>query len=247
MNIAFRTGALGLMAYQKGMDTLANNMANVNNNGYKAMRSSFSDLLYSDLTHYAEKGGQDIKTGLGVKQVATDYMFEQGAPQTTERDLDFCIVGNGFFGLVSGDKKNKEIKYTRDGNFSLRLEKDGAYLVHSASQNYVADKKGKKIKVNIKPDGSVDQAQILKDLGIFKFDNPHAMKPEGSNLLSANALTGKPQEDKESDVRVGMLEGSSVDISRQMTDVMITQRAFQFNSRIVQIADEMEQEVNKLR
>ncbi len=247
MNIAFRTGALGLSGYQKGMDTLANNIANVNNHGYKTMRSSFSDLLYNDMTHYAQKNGKDIRTGLGVKQIATDYMFEQGAPQTTDRDLDFCIIGSGFFQIISGDKKDKSVKYTRDGNFSLKLEKDGAYLVHSASQKYVADKKGQKIKVNMNSDGTVDTAQILKNLGIYKFDNPYAMDPDGSNLLSDNVLTGKPQADNISEVKSGMLEGSTVDVSRQMSDIIITQRSFQFNSRVVQIADEMEQEVNKLR
>ncbi|MEG0898814.1 MAG: flagellar hook-basal body protein [Oscillospiraceae bacterium] len=244
MNIAFYTAASGVKTFQKGMDTLANNMANINTNGYKEIRSAFSEQLYTNMTHYAEREGRDLKTGHGVKQISTDVIFGQGTPMQTDRNLDFCIIGDGFFGIRT--KPDNEMRYTRNGNFSLQLNGKKTNLI-TGSGDVLTDKKGKAIEVSIDENNNIDMEKLLNEMGIYEFDNPYALEPEGTSLYSENERTGKGIISKNASIKTGMLEGSNVDMSKEMSEVIMTQRAFQFNARVVQIADELEQTVNTLR
>lgn len=256
MNSTFHIGASGLKYHQKNMDVLSNNMANVNTYGYKGQRLSFENQLYTTMkgnvreeqTEAVLAQGQDLMSGHGVKASAVDTLFEQGILQNTDNPMDYAIVGEGMFGLLA---PNGEKKYTRAGNFIISMDGKKAYL-KTPQGDFVTDVKGKKLAVPYNDKNQVDFVKLNAQIGIFQFPNKYALEQAGGNAYRETVQSGKaiPADGKKAERPVVMqnfLEGSSVDISQQMTDVIVAQKAFQFSAKVVQIADEMEQIVNTLR
>ncbi|MDO5601209.1 MAG: flagellar hook-basal body protein [Oscillospiraceae bacterium] len=247
MNIGFYNGVSGLMASQAKMDVLANNMANINTSGFKASRVNFQDLLYTEM--YVNNEEPEL-VGHGAKASSVDLLFEQGMMNSTGRELDFAIVGDGFFGLQT---PQGETVYTRNGAFQIQLAGNRGYLV-STDGSYVLDTKGKPITLK-KKDGTdtFDTEGLLEKLGVYTFENPYGLSPtSGSSFYptelsgEANLFKGK-KEDATFEVRQYTLERSNVDTAQQMVDVIMTQKAYQFNARVIQTADQMDEIINTLR
>ena len=250
MNNAFYTGVSGMVSYQKGLDTIAHNMANVNTSGYKTQRSSFKDTL---LTKMDVKSNKEELTGHGVRHVKNEYIYSQGALNMTERPLDFAINGDGFFKLQRINEDGEELtSYTRAGNFNLSLEGEDAYLV-TPTGYYVLDSNGDRIIVDKSKaeDGSnvLDYSSLRDKLGVYTFDNPYELEPVGDTMVRATERSGEDRlsADGQYDVVAGALENSQTNIVDQMTQLIETQRAYQFSTRIVQTADQIEEMVNNLR
>ncbi len=245
MYVGFHSSVSGMMAYQKELDTLAHNIANVNTFGYKAMRTSFSDLMYTKMDTNVE--GNHL-TGHGVKNANMDLLFTQGNLNSTQRPLDFAIVGDGFFAVEMADGTTK---YTRDGAFHLSVEDDTLFLVNGEG-GYVLDANGDRIEVPFE-DGTnnPDYFAITDSIGIYSFSNPFGLIPtNGGFYQSANsgeAVAVNEDENANYTLLQNTVEFSSVDLAREMADVITTQKAFQFNARMVQMGDQLEEIVNTLR
>lgn len=252
MNIAFYSGVSGMTAFQRSMDVLSHNIANVNTNGFKPQVLAFNDALYREMDINNE---EPELVGHGVIPLGTDLMMMQGNPVATERMLDFCIMGDGFFRVEMPDGG---MEFTRNGAFKISVEGNKAYLATDKG-GYVLDDRGKRIELKRQVDqaGTVlktyDQAEVASHVGIYQFPNPYGLQTvDGSSFLetansgAASAVTRKQVGD-DFDLKQKYLETSSVDVGKSMVDVIMAQRSFQFNARVVQTADQIEEIVNTLR
>lgn len=256
--IALHSASTGLSALNTDLDVIANNLANVNTDGFKASRVNFQDLLYQEkLLPGVENANGDnrptgLYVGLGVRVSGTQVDFSQGAPLATERPLDLLIDGQGFFQVqIEDDRGANGIGYTRAGNFTLNL--DGEIVL--------ANDQGRRlqptitipedaISISINSDGRVytlqpgdaeptEQGQIE----IAAFVNPAGLKQIGENLYvesgaSGPPITGEPATSNLGRIQAGFLEASNVDPTRELIELIRTQRAFEMNSNVIRAADE---------
>ncbi|MGL5972762.1 MAG: flagellar hook-basal body protein, partial [Oscillospiraceae bacterium] len=234
----------GMLTYQQNMDTLAHNMANVNTIGYKPLNLSFSDLIYSEMNTKVE--GNNL-VGHGVRSQGTNLIYKQGFLNQTENVLDFAIVGDGFFATEGPNGR----QYTRNGAFSVSVEGTEAFLVTSNGE-YALDGNGNRIDLDVNPNtGLINTDNIKGRLGIFAFSNPNGLMSSDGNKFIETNLSGQATSlflgNGNFELIQGALEGSAVDMAKEMADVITTQKAFQFNSRMVQTADQIEDVINNLR
>lgn len=244
-------GRAGLQSNQNRMDIISNNMSNVNTTGYKRLDVSFQDLVYEKIASNGipitaeEKEGLDIGTGSRGDRIVRD--MKQGIAIKTDRDEDLAIQGKGFFRLLSADQDgNSQYLYTRDGAFHLSVEGDKKYLVHSSG--YRLDVEGlnpedMKGKITVKSTGEVySEEKLIGKIKIYDFKSNDGLTAIGQNLF-----TGEGAIEIEGNIMQGYLENSNVDMAKELTDMMITQRAFELNSKSIKSADEMWQITNNLR
>ncbi len=243
MNTAFYTASAGVIYLQKSMDVTANNIANTATPGFKTSASSFSDLLYSNIHRGQDELTNNLKIGHGVRLSDVTLQLNQGALQPTDRELDFAIVGEGFFAV---ENANGERFYTRSGNFYVKLEDDIAYLA-TASGDYILSPDESRIELNPSGGTMLELEDMVSRIGIFIFANPYALSQEGSNYYAATDGSGEAVLSEDYTLKQAFIESSNAEMSKEMVDVIATQRAFQFNARVVQAADELQATVNNLR
>jgi len=240
----FYSARAGLIAHQEHMSVLANNLANINTFGFKPMRTAFTDLMYQNLNRVRNENV--AQTGHGVKINKTDIMMHQGAHEPTERPFDFAIIDDldatGFFML---ERENGSIHYSRAGNFSLSLRDDTYYLVNG-SGDYVLSPEGERIEIEF------DEANNmlwddLSEIGVFYFSNPWGLEAVSANSFIETEMSGEPVAAENPKLVQGRLERSAVEVANEMAKAIEAQRAFSFSSRMVQVADEIEQTINQLR
>ena len=239
MNIAFYNGASGLVAHQSALDQVANNIANVNTTGYKPTRPEFEDLLYTQMYTNEEKPMH----GHGVKLSSADLLYGQGPIQQTYRALDFALMTDGFFAVQDLDG---ETVYTRNGAFDLSIEGKNAYLVDDQGR-YVLDSRGSQITVNKLSDDTYDYSGLTDKIGVFVFDNPYGLESINNTSFRESDNSGTARVAQEYLIREQALENSGVQLADEMTNLIVTQRAYQLSARVVQTSDEMEEIVNNLR
>lgn len=238
MTIGFYSAKAGLLTMQEGLDVVSNNIANVSTTGYKALRPSFSDLLYTA----EKKQNPEAQTGSGVKVSKTDLMYKPGQLLMTNRPLDFVTPTDGFFGLKD---ENGDLHYTRDGSFYMSKMGNDWSLVNGDGMQ-VLDYDKNPIKLTMK-DGSVDSDKLMSDLGVFKFSNPYGLVAEGSNKYEETESSGVATADKDLVKLSNALELSTVDLADQMIKVIEYQRAFQANSSMLKTSDEIQSLINNMR
>jgi flagellar basal-body rod protein FlgG len=254
MNPGLRTSASGMKAQQMMVDTIANNLANVNTTGFKRSRVSFEDVLYETLEGARTVNPQDAQTiapvqiGKGVRLAAILRLHSQGAPEQTGRPLDLTIEGDGFFQV---QKPDGSTAYTRDGSFTVSdtgaIVTNGGYkLVPNVSLPQDAQ------DITISPSGIVSATSgsgTPIDLGrveLARFVNPSGLISLGENLYAETAasgqpVTGFPQEQGFGRVLQGMLESSNVEIVQEMTDMIAAQRAYEINAKAIKAGEDMMQ------
>ncbi len=245
--IAFYNGAAGMIAYQNALNVTGHNIANVQTNGYKNQRAAFDALLYTRMNTNVE--GEHL-VGHSVKQEYVDQIMLQSSLDQTYRELDFALVGNGFFQV----EDDGQLEYTRNGNFQLSVEGTTATLVTNDGA-YVLGTDGQRITIPQQPDGSYDYEGITQRLGVYRFPNQWGLIPQNnaryteSDNSGAAVLTSPADVPQENPLEVlqGALERSSVDLATEMVNMITYQRSFQINSRVLQTADEIAQEINNLR
>jgi len=258
------TAATGMKAQQLSIDTISNNLANVNTNGYKTQRMEFKDLLYATIkkTNLTDDVGApvNLEVGHGVMPVATTRDFKNGSLMETQNSLDFAIDGEGFFSV---SLPNGEIRYTRDGSFKLSVDGDEAtlvtsegYYVLSEDDDVIVIESGlKDITVdNLGYITATDEDGEIVEIGRLKlvnFINPAGLLSEGQNLYSATVASGEEilleADNMKSKVIQGYLEASNVQVVEEMVKMITAQRAYEINSKSIQTADEMLQMANNLR
>lgn len=236
----FYTARSGLLAHQEHMNTLANNLANVNTVSFKPMRTAFSDLIYQNINR--DEVENEAMVGHGVKVNKNDVMMAQGALQPTDRILDVALLEENMFFAVQDARG--DVFYTRAGNFALSNEDDTYYLVSGTGER-VLDQDGEEIEIEFD-----DEDNMIWDpavLGVFRFPNPYGLTLTGGNKFQVSDTSGEAEEVENPRYRTSYLEGSAVQIADDMSNVIIAQKAFNFSSRMVMVADEVEQTINGLR
>ena len=245
MNIAFYNAFTAMQAYQKSLDVVSNNLANVSTNGYKEVKSTFNDLLYTKLN---QNGDHNMLVGHGVKLGSVDKKFEQGMLQSTNYELDFAILGEGFFATQINE--DGDIAYTRDGAFRLG-EEDGVFYLTRTDGSFVLDSELQRIEIAYDKDTKLANLEgIGKKIGIFNFNNPYELVKGSNNTYLESERSGEAilaSESKSNTLIQGALEGSTANMTDGMVAMMESQRAFQLNARLVQTADQIEEMVNNLR
>lgn len=236
----FYTARSGLIAHQEHMSVMANNLANTNTVGFKPMRTSFTDLMYQNLNRVRNEN--EAQTGHGVKINKTDLNMNASALQATGRSLDFTIVDDGGFFAV--ETSSEAVHYSRAGDFNLSNVDDTYYLVNG-NGDYVLDADGERIEIEFD-----DQNNMIFDpevIGVYRFPNPWGLEAINGNSFVQTDVSGEPEAIEEPKLKSGYLENSGVEISTEMVNVIEASRAFSFSSKMVQVADEIEQTVNSLR
>ena len=264
------TAASGMIAQQTNVDTIANNLANVNTTGYKTEVAEFKSLLYQNLqTKTTTANGENkpigAQVGLGVRNSAITSIFKQGSMYESDSASSFAIQGQGFF-AVQGE--NGETCYTRNGNFVWAM--DGNNITLSTTDgHYVLDSTGKKIsfssdysasQIVITSDGAIgypDDTNNVQSLGIkiglYQFQNPSGLEKLEASLYTATEASGEALNEEtnnaleKSSVAQGFLEGSNVQVADEMVNLIVAQRAYEMNSKAIQATDEMMGQANNLR
>lgn len=265
------TAASGMIAQQLNVDTIANNLANVNSTGYKSEKAEFKSLLYQtlqDRTTTANGNPKPIgaQVGLGVRHCSVDTSFEPGSLTETERDTDFAISGEGFFAVRGEDG---QIRYTRNGNFSWARATDGG-MVLSTSEGYpVLDSNGAAIHIGAQydvehvmfaTDGALTYSEGRDDfqdlgmrIGLYQFNNPSGVTKTAGTYYLASEASGPAMEEGtlnqalRSRLVTGYLESSNVHVADEMVNLIIAQRAYEMNSKAIQTADDMMGQANSLK
>lgn len=257
---ALKAAASGMEAQQAQIESISNNLANVNTTGYKKSRAEFQDLLYETLqepganTSATTQSPVGIQRGMGVKVSGTQRNFEMGNPQSTGRDLDMMIKGDGFFVVQT---PNGELAYRRDGTFykssNGRIETIDGYALQPEITI-----PANAVKVEISDDGSVnavlsdESRAALGQIQVANFVNNGGLKAIGRNLYAATEGSGpanlsNPGENATGSILQRFTESSNVEIVREMTDMISAQRAFEMNSKVIQAVDQMLQHTVNVR
>lgn len=258
---ALHTSATGMAAQESNVNTISNNIANVNTTGFKKSRTEFDDLLYETVQEAGAKSSGTTEynvghqVGSGAKVSATRKMHSQGAPQMTNNPYDLMVNGEGFMGVLA---PNGEMKYTRDGSFNVDAQGN---LVNRAGYRVFPGivVPPNVMKINIAENGTVDaytrdsvEPMNLGQIPVFTFVNPTGLRSEGANLYGATAGSGQSiqniaGENGSGILMQGAIEASNVNVMNEMTDLIKAQRAYEMNSKVMGVADQMLQTVNNIR
>jgi len=262
MNRALRAASTGMAAQQMNIEIIANNLANVNTTGYKKTRPEFQDLMYQTLQIAGSSpSGQttqqpvEIQVGNGVIPVGTVREFSQGDAQETSNPLDVAIWGEGF---IQVRRPDGTIAYSRDGH--LKLSSDGSlvtsqgYLVEpgiTVPNNIQALQISRDGKVNTLASGEVTPT-LSGELELAKFVNPSGLRAIGNNLFVETTASGPPTLGKPSGEGFGeivqnQIEASNVDVVEEMVAMIVAQRAYELNSKVVKTVEEMMTLANNLK
>ena len=249
---ALYTAATGMQAQQYNIDTISNNLANVNTNGFRKNQARFQDLIYQTLRVPGTPVGPSVvpvgqDVGLGVKIGASEKLFTQGVLQQTSNPLDVAIEGDGFFQVTLPDGTPA---YTRDGSFKRDangsiVTADGYFLSPQITIPQNAT------QVAIGQDGTVtaqipgQQApQTLGQISLVRFTNPAGLAPQGRNLFVQTGASGAPVISQPGlngagSLQGGYLEASNVSVVDEMVNLITAQRAYEANSKAISTADTM--------
>jgi flagellar basal-body rod protein FlgG len=257
---ALYTAATGMNAQQANIDNIAHNLANVNTTGFKKSRIEFEDLVYQQTqlpgtpTSTANEAPVGLEMGLGTRSVASARDFSAGNLTSTNNPLDVAIEGAGFFQVQMPDGT---IGYTRSGN--LHLSGQGQLVTTEGYQILPATSvPANATSIAISKDGIVSvalpgqsAAQQIGTIELASFQNPAGLNAIGGNLYQATTAsgdptTGVPGVNGIGTLAQGFLEDSNVSVVESMVNMIMGQRAYEANSRVVKAADEMLQEVNNL-
>ncbi|PZP63007.1 MAG: flagellar basal-body rod protein FlgG [Azospira oryzae] len=250
----------GLDAQQTQMDVIANNLANVSTNGFKRSRAVFEDLLYQTLRQPGAQSSQQtqipsgLQIGTGVRPVATERIHTQGNLQQTGNALDVAIQGPGFFQVLLPDGTTA---YTRDGSFQAdangQLVTASGYPVQPAitiPANAISITIGKDGTVSVVQPGSAIPIQV-GSLQLATFVNPAGLQSYGENLYLETAASGTPNVNTPGTNGAGLLnqgyvETSNVNVVEELVSMIQTQRAYEINSKAIQVSDQMLQRLGQL-
>ncbi|MEO8661881.1 MAG: flagellar basal-body rod protein FlgG [Bryobacteraceae bacterium] len=258
---ALYSAASGLSAQQLCVDNIAHNLANANTVGFKMRRTQFQDLLYQSMVQPGAAAGSQttvpsgLQLGLGTRPIANEIIFTQGNFVQTDNPLDMVIQGRGFFQIR---RPSGELSYTRCGQF--HVDRDGNVVT--------ADGDALEPQITIPPeaqsltiaaDGTVSYAlpgqsasQVAGQIQLANFVNPAGLNSVGHNLYSPTDASGDPTvgnpggQEGIGALMQGYVEQSNVSVVEEFINLIVSQRAYEANTKIVKAADEMYQQVNNL-
>ncbi len=259
---AMHTASTGMFAQQLNIDTVANNLANVNTTGFKRSRAEFADLLYQKSRVPGASSSNvgvfpvGIQVGLGVRPVTVSKEYVQGSLKQTFNELDIAIDGAGFFQVQRPDGTTM---YTRAGSF--KSDANGAMVTGDGDQLIptITIPPGT-LTLSIGQDGTVSaltagstQAQTVTTIQLTRFNNPSGLIAQGNNLFTESAASGPAEQGTPGFssgfglIQQGFLETSNVNIADEMVNMIVAQRAYELNAKAIQASDDMLQIANTLR
>jgi flagellar basal-body rod protein FlgG len=257
---ALYTAASGMAAQQSNIDTVAHNLANVNTTGFKKSRMEFEDLVYQHTrvpgspTSTSTEAPVGLETGLGTRPVATARDFSTGNLRSTHAPLDLAIEGRGFFQIALPDGTTA---YTRAG--ALHLDAQGRIVTaegHALQPEMTIPENAISISISRAGVVSVNVSgqsapQEIGTIELATFQNPAGLLALGGNLFAVTTASGEPTTavpgtDGIGTVAQGFLEESNVSVVEEMIAMILGQRAYEANSRVVRAADEMLAQVNNM-
>ncbi len=258
MSESLYVAATGMHAQQKQLDVIANNLANTNTTAFKKSRIDFGDLMYhpsAAVQGASLSSDMNNPIGAGASAAQIGKIFTGGEAKKTERPLDFAIVGEGFFEVVLPDGS---YGYTRSG--AMQQNTDGMLTTLdgyplSAYIQLPDDTE----ELMVKTDGSVmvklageDELSEVGSIELAQFLNARGLNPMGDNLYlpsekSGSAVYGVPGEEGNGSLAQGFLESSNVQLIEELTNMILAQRTYEINSKVVQASDEAMGIVNNLR
>lgn len=249
---ALHTAATGMEAMQTNLDSVSNNLANVNTTAFKKDEAQFKDLYYQQVREPGVSANANtssptgVQVGTGVVTASVHKVFEQGSAKMTGNSLDLMVSGDGFFAI---QKETGELAFTRDGAFKLDAQgrivnNNGLPLVPA-----ITIPPGT-ARININTLGAVEvidsagKAQQVGQLEIANFINPQGLKSLGGNLYQVTEASGAPNQGTPGanglgTIDQGRLESSNVNIVNEMVNMIHAQRAYEMNSKTMQAADRM--------
>lgn len=267
---ALWTGASGMISQQTNVDNISHNLSNVNTTGYKKMTTEFQSLLYQKIQKDVTDKNGDPKpvigqVGLGVRVSSVVSQFTQGNLLETGNEFDMAIDGNGFFQIRMPDGSTA---YTRNGSFVPAIGTEGITLSTSAGYPvlntalepivFAADADVSKIQMD--EDGNFSYLEnsstvtpLNIQVGLAQFNNPSGLEKLSGSLLRATENSGEPRLESEDDalkiskLRQKYLEGSNVQTVDEIVNLIVAQRAYEMNSKVITASDEMLQQANNLR
>lgn len=254
------TAATGMHGQQFLMDTIANNLSNVNTVGFKKNKVDFQDLLYQSLRTAGSpsslhrqnpaKYPTGVEAGLGVEVAGTQKQYTQGSAKQTDNELDTMIFGNGFFRINMPDGR---MGYTRDGSF--KIDPNGDILTSNGyrlepritmPQDYIpgtitfSEEGIVTVKTSAQPNEDIQVGQILT----YRFVNAGGLTNVGKNLAvvseaSGESIEGVPGREGFGFLKQRFLEMSNVNAINEMVDMITAQRAYEMDSKTIQTSDNM--------
>lgn len=258
---ALYSAASGMTAQQMNVDNIAHNLANANTVGFKTRRTQFQDLLYQNFIQPGAAAGSEtvvpsgLQLGLGTRPVANEIIFTQGDFMATNNPLDLVIEGSGMFQvrLPSG-----ELGYTRAGTF--HLDRDGNFVTPDGDplepQITIPPEAQ---TITIASDGTVSYlqagetaAQLAGQIQLALFANPAGLNSIGRNLFLPTDASGEPTvgnpggQEGLGSLLQGYVEQSNVSVVEEFINLIVSQRAYEANSKVVRAADEMYQQINNV-
>lgn len=258
---ALRTAASGMVAQQLNIDTIANNLANVNTTGFKKSKVEFQDVLYEKVRQAGTNVSAEnvvpvnLEVGYGSKPIATVRTFGNGDLNPTDNPLDVAIQGNGFFQVSMPDGT---IGYTRDGAFKISgdgrlVTADGFFMTPEITlpQDTQAVSIGIDGRVQVTLPGQFEPQEVGQ-IELAKFLNPGGLQAIGHNLLvnsasSGDPILGSPSENGFGELAQGYLEMSNVEVVDEMVNMILAQRAYEINAKAIQTSDDMSRVANELK
>lgn len=258
---AMWSAAAGMAVQQYNMDTISNNLANVNTTGYKKARAEFQDLLYQTVNLAGTNSSSSttlpigLQLGHGARLQAVSHQYTTGSLKSTNGNLDLAIEGDGFFSVTLEDGT---MAYTRDGAFTV--DQNGTLVTsngYTLSPQITIPQDA--TSITIATDGTVSvvqtgqtQSQQVGQITLSNFINPNGLYLRGQNLVtpttaSGDAIEGTPGQDGLGTIRQGFLESSNVDVAEEMVNMIIGQRAYEANSKTILTVDSMLQTVTALK
>ncbi|MCG9967960.1 flagellar hook-basal body complex protein [Pelotomaculum terephthalicicum JT] len=248
---ALSSSACGLNAQQLRVDTLANNLSNIDTPGYKKLRTNFAQLINQSVVYTGSPGNPEVTSGNGVRVAQVAKYFSPGDVVKTGRSLDLAINGEGFFRVVRGNEEY----YTRDGTFNLdesgNLVNPNGCVLEGIRFSPDTD------RIMISADGTVEAEgpegiSASGQIQLYKFTNLAGLKLEGGDLLSFDDTAGTVAPGIAASpgygtIIQGFLEMPNFSLVEEMANLIEAQRAYGFNARTMRTADEMWSMANNLR
>ncbi|MGY0216820.1 flagellar basal-body rod protein FlgG [Endozoicomonadaceae bacterium StTr2] len=259
MNPALWVSQTGLTAQDRQLNTIANNLANVNTVGFKKDRVVFEDLFYQVQRQPGSSNGENsdlpagMQLGSGVRVVGTQKVFTNGAIETTSNPMDVAITGHGFFKLTMPDGTSA---FTRNGQFHVNadgsLVSAGGFLLDpeiTIPNNATAVTIGNDGTVSVSVQGQT-QPEEVGQITITNFVNPAGLTASGMNLYRESAASGEavdtiPGEDGTGTLKQFAQEKSNVNMVEEMVAMITAQRGYEMNSKVISATDDMMKYVNQ--
>jgi len=256
---AFSTAATGMAGQQMIVDVIANNLANINTNGFKRSQVDFQDLMYVKLLEAGRETASGVlaptgfEIGSGIRPAATTKIFSAGELENTGRELDVSIQGDGFFEITMPDGSTR---YTRDGSFKLNANRQLVTAQgHLLGSGFTVPQDS--VHISIGNDGTVishisdGTGTNIGSILLTRFPNAAGLSSEGDNLLaetsaSGSPISGTPGQQGLGSLQQGFLEKSNVQMVTELVNLIKAQRAYEINSRAIRAGDEMLNTANRL-